>query len=59
MFTKKLCENCSLNGDCVCQTNQKDVDSCGMEKVISYNKKYQTALKAGRLQLDEQGTMCE
>lgn len=49
MFSKKLCSQCNLNGECCCQKSQKEVDNCGMEQVISYNENYQQQLKSGTL----------
>ena len=43
MYAKNLCKKCNLNGDCWCQNkSQKDVNNCGMEQVIAYNRKINT-----------------
>jgi len=50
---KKLCDQCNLDGNCWCQTHgEKEVSSCGMEKVFTDNKIYKKALKEGRLTQD-------
>jgi len=52
VLNKPLCDKCNLDGNCCCQENQKDVESCGMEEVLAYNKEYNRCMKAGRTERD-------
>jgi len=49
MARKKLCDKCNLDGDCCCQMSQHEVDNCGMEGVLEYNRHYQDMLRKGAL----------
>jgi len=50
---KELCDKCNLDGECCCQETQKQVNSCGMEQVLGYNKLYNEALKNGEVEFED------
>ena len=54
-YRKPLCSECTMDGECICQQSQKDVDNCGMERVLSLNERYLKALKNKTLTGDFDG----
>lgn len=39
-YRKKLCEECILDGKCVCQQDSMEqVANCGMGEVLAYNER--------------------